>query len=479
VIRGGMSHARAHLPCSSIAHEFRGADLGDKRLEDRLVRVAEQCHAAPDQSFPDIAPGTPELTAMYRFLRSEAVTLASVLEPHFVATSVRCAEAGRVLVLHDTTECEFPGEKRRGLGPLHGKDQGFLLHPALAVAADGSRRPLGLLAAHTWKRQGLGRTRRADGARKTGSDYHRETHKESARWWKGVDAAEQRLGGVEAIHVTDREGDAYHILRDALDHGVRFVIRMARDRRLLDEDEERLGKTSEVLAHCEDVFTVEVPLSRRPHNPTPRSFPAREARLATLAVTGLKSRVARPSYDRHSPESLEVNIVCVREAEAPPGIEPVAWVLMTTEPIDKPADLRAVIEFYRARWMIEEFFKALKTGCAFEKRQLESYDTLTVALGIFLPIAWQLLLLRYQAQHAADEPARCVLSPVQLDVLRARVPHLVPLRATAADALRAVAYLGGHFIKRPPGWLVLGRGLQTLLDLEAGWRLARGMEPQL
>jgi hypothetical protein len=128
---------------------------------------------------------------------------------------------------------------------------------------------------------------------------------------------------------------------------------------------------------------------------------------------------------------------------------------------------------------IEEFFKALKTGCAFEKRQLESYDTLTVALGIFLPIAWQLLLLRHQAQTASDEPAERVLSPVQIQVLRARLPKLVPAAPTAADALRAVAYLGGHFIKRSPGWLVLGRGLQTLLELEVGWRLARGMELEL
>ena len=469
-----MKPSRAAVS-SSIAHEFVGADLGDRRLENRLVRIGEQCRAAPDRSFPDIAPGTRELTAVYRFLRSEAVTLSAILEPHLVATSVRCAEAGKVLVIHDTTECEFSGEKRRGLGPLRGNDQGFLLHPSLAVAADGSRRPLGLLAVETWKRDGLGRGRRADGRRKSGTAYHRETGKESERWWRGVDAAEARLGGVEAIHITDREGDAYHIIRDALQHEARFIIRMARDRIVLDEDDEKLGKTSDVLAHCEDAFTLEVPLSRRAHDSTPRKEPAREARLANLGVTGTTARIARPNYDRDSPESLKVNIVCVREQEPPEDVEPVAWVLLTTEPIRTQKDLRAVVEMYRTRWMIEEFFKALKTGCAFEKRQLESYDTLTAALGIFLPIAWQLLLLRHQATHAADEPAERVLSAVQLDVLRARLPRLLPPKPTAADALRAIAYLGGHFIKRPPGWLVLGRGLQSLLDLEIGWRLARGI----
>lgn len=472
-----MTTAPQKVEATPIAHEFAGAKLGDARRQKRLIHIAEQCRAAPDRSFPEIARETRNLTGLYRFLANDAVTLGSVLEPHLRQTAIRCAEARKVIVIHDTTECEFSGEKRRGLGKLRGQDQGFLLHPALAVAADGSRRPLGLLGAQTWMREALGHAHRADGTPKTGATYYYEGGaKESLRWWKGIDAAENRLGGVEAIHVIDREGDAYHIVRDCLDNDVRFVIRMARDRVLLDEDDERLGKTSEVIALCQDVFTFDVPLSRRPANPIPKSEPAREARTARLAVTGVRAHLARPNYDRKSPESLEVNVVCVREVSAPEGVEPVAWVLITTEPIETPEQLRAVIEIYVTRWLIEEFFKALKTGCAFEKRQLESYDALTAALGIFLPIAWHLLLLRQQARNAPDEPAQRVLSPVQIDVLRARVPNLVPAAPTAVDVLRAIAYLGGHFIKRPPGWLVLGRGLQKLLDLEAGWRLARGME---
>jgi hypothetical protein len=465
---------------SAFAREFTGITLRDRRREQRLLRIVEQCRAAPDSSFPDIAPTTADLTALYRFIGSAAVTLGAILEPHSDETAKRCAEARKVLVLHDTTECEFPGDSRRNLGPLRGHDQGFLAHVALAVAADGSRRPLGILGAHTWKRTELGRARRADGSRRTGGNYHKQPDKESARWFKLIDQTEDRLGGVEAIHVGDRETDVFHLMRDALDHEVRFVFRMAHDRLLLDEDDDRLGRTSEVLASCEDVFELEVALSRRAAKPTPRSTEsARDARIAKLAVRGVKTRIARPYYDRHSPLSLEVHLVYVREVDPPADVEPVAWVLMTTEPIGTPQQLREVIEIYRTRWLIEELFKALKTGCAFEKRQLESYETLTNALGIFLPIAWHLLLLRHQARTTPDEPAERVLSPVQIDIIRARDPKLLPLRPTAADALRAVAYLGGHFIKRPPGWLVLGRGLEKLLDLETGWRLARGMEPTL
>jgi hypothetical protein len=254
-----------------FAREYATIALHDRRREQRLLRIVEQCRAAPDSSFPDIARTTADLTALYRFVRSAAVTLGAILEPHSQQTAKRCAEACKVLVVHDTTECEFGGDSRRNLGPLRGDDQGFLAHVALAVAADGSRRPLGILGAHTWKRTQLGRARRADGTPKNGADYHKQTDKESARWFKLIDQTEDRLGGVEAIHVGDRETDAFHLLRDALAHEVRFVFRMARDRVLLDEDDERLGLTSEVLACCEDVFELEVALSRRAAKPKPSS----------------------------------------------------------------------------------------------------------------------------------------------------------------------------------------------------------------
>jgi hypothetical protein len=464
-----------------FAREFAAVRLGDRRREQRLQRVVEQCRAAPRDSFPDIAPTTADLTGLYRFIGSDAVTMGAILEPHSHETAKRCAEAGKVLVIHDTTELAFAGPSRRKLGKLRSNDdQGFLAHVALAVAGDGSRRPLGILGVHTWARAELGNARREDGARKNGADYHNQVGKESDRWFQLIDQTQDRLGGVHAIHVGDREADAFHLMRDAFDHEVSFVFRMARDRVLLDEDDERLGRTSEVLSDCQDVFRLEVPLSRRVAKPMPSSTEsAREERTANLAVRGVKTRIARPNYDRQSPPSLEVHIVYVREIDPPADVEPVSWVLMTTEPIDSPRQMREVVEIYRTRWIIEELFKALKTGCAFEKRQLESYETLTNALGIFLPIAWHLLLLRHHAQHTPDEPAERVLSPVQIDVIRARFPTLLPRAPTAADALRAVAYFGGHFIKRPPGWLILARGLEELLTMETGWRLARGIGPEM
>lgn len=230
-----------------------------------MVTIAERIRASPEESFPKIVETEAELTALYRFLNNDGVSARLILEPHQRQTALRCAEVGGVVVIHDTTEIEFTGvARRRGLGHIRSKnDQGLLLHAALAVGNDGSRRPLGILGAQTWVRPTLGTSRHPDGRKKSGGAYFDEVNKESSRWWKLIDDTEQQLGGVDAVHVFDREGDAYALLRTVLDQEARFVTRMARDRVVLDEDDERIGRVSEALVDVVDEFQLEVTLSPR------------------------------------------------------------------------------------------------------------------------------------------------------------------------------------------------------------------------
>ena len=154
-------------------------------------------------------------------------------------------------------------------------------------------------------------------------------------------------------------------------------------------------------------------------------------------------------------------------------------MIATTLPIKKRADLDRIVDNYRARWTIEEYFKALKTGCAYERRQLETFHSLANALAVFAVIAWRLLVLRSTARLHPNAPAMDALSEVQVNLLKtlsrmkARgVPKItLPERPTTDDALRAVAKLGGHIKNNgPPGWQVLGRGYDSLLLLQLGWK---------
>jgi hypothetical protein len=263
------------------------------------------------------------------------------------------------------------------------------------------------------------------------------------------------------------------------------VIRATHDRRLANH---LVGyeKLSEVLTTVEVVVEREAKLSGRKDSEAPKKkaiYPPRQARIAKLAIGAESISLKRPRpHPRDSeekrqktlPPSLIVNVVRVWEPDPPedqPGVE---WVLFTTEPIESAEDLRRIVDRYRARWTIEEYFKALKTGCAYEERQLGDYESLVNALAVFAPIACTLLALRSEVRRDPDAPAERVLTATQLEVLRALGRLPLPPAPSSRDVLLAVAALGGHIkYSGDPGWITLGRGYSELLVLTRGWEAAK------
>jgi hypothetical protein len=190
-----------------------------------------------------------------------------------------------------------------------------------------------------------------------------------------------------------------------------------------------------------------------------------------LVFSAVPVLLQRPrDADKLLPATLAVNIVRVHEIDVPAGERPVEWWLVTNEPIDTPEQVAATVDAYRARWRIEEFFMAVKTGCSYEARQLESLPRLLNLLAVTLPIAYRLLLLKHLARDQAKTPAIAVFTDVQLRVLRAKAAKPLPKNMTVGEALLAVAALGGHIKNNGhPGWRVIWRGMRELLFLELGW----------
>jgi transposase-like protein/DDE family transposase len=463
-----------------ISDEFSLAELGNRARTRRLCQLAETVARAPERSFPKLAGSDAELMALYRFLGNRSYDYLDIMEPHILQTVERIVEAQTALLIHDTTDFTFSGEvPRAGLGHLHGAQPGFLAHIGLALGAGGLARPLGVMALRAWARTGP-KTSKRGGKKRSGSDYAKETDKESARWLAGVQEARARVGGrAQLIHIMDREGDIFTLLAWLVEQQERFVIRLRVDRAV---GAEMVFGTqdhvSDVLCGVEAVAERMVPLSRRADSTVPlvqKTHPARAERTARLSFRATRMMLMRPNYlGRTYPKWLVVHVVHVLEQEPPAGEEPVEWTLLTTEPIDTAEQVLQIVDWYRARWTIEEFNKALKTGCAIEKRQLESMDALTKALALFVPIAWRLLLMRFLCRTCPQAPATEVLTPIQVDVLRhfsVRVP--LDERPTVRQALLAVAGLGGHLKRNgEPGWLTLGRGYEELLRLELGWTAA-------
>lgn len=449
-----------------IRGEVEGADFGDGRLSRRHLRLAEMLARDPAQSFPKATGTDAELEGTYRFLNNRSVTPEAILAPHYGATVQRCVALQNVLIAHDTTELGF-GTSRPGLGRGRGaENDSFLGHFALAVTP--AREALGIIGLRTLFR----------GAKKGPAGA-----KESRRWHELVDDVTARVGNrFEAVHVMDREADAYELLAALVATRQRFVIRQQFDREVMFEGEPL--RTRAAMEGAPVLLEREVKLAKRAPGKKTRTppkrtkrHPPRPARVAQLEVTARRFDMHRPAHLRTLPTHLGLNVVLVHEPNPPAGLEAVDWCLITTEGIESPEDVAAIVDAYRARWVIEEYFKALKTGCGFEKRQLETRTAILNALALFTPIAWQLLLLRQLSRDASETPAATVLSPLKLRLLRGHKRTKLRDGATVREAMLAIAALGGHIKNNgDPGWIVLGRGYEDLLLLEQGASIALGCD---
>jgi hypothetical protein len=458
---------------ATVRGEFKGAQFGDARLSARLVALAEGVGAMPEESLPHAMQTEKALDAAYRFFNNDAVKPSAILEPHRVQTVGRMKEEKLVLVAHDTTSLVFGGH-REGLGRVPGRGTGFLLHVSLAMTADGLRRPLGVVDSTTWVRKDAPRSKLENGSNRSGSDYAKLENRESERWGKQVTRIAERVDDrVQMIHLMDREADCYELLEQLVRESHRFVIRSCKDRNV----RERGSDAWEHLHVVEQRATIkaerEVALSRRASSTIPniaRTFPMREARTTTLAISAMTVELRRPRYLHDATPTLTLHLVRVVEPDPPADLEPIDWCLLTTEPIETASDTLAIVDHYRGRWLIEEYFKALKTGCDVEKLQLETYTGLSNAVSVYLPIAADILRLRNLAEREPNASAEHMLSRTQIAVLGS--VSALPLAAspTVAQVHLAIAMLGGYQRHaRRPGWLVLARGWQDLLMYERGW----------
>ena len=96
-------------------------------------------------------------------------------------------------------------------------------------------------------------------------------------------------------------------------------------------------------------------------------------------------QLARPQtkFLRHLPESLPLTLVDVREVDPQAGTEPLHWRLLTTHPVDNPEQAWRIVEWYKQRWLIEQFFRILKTqGFKLEDSQIATAERLLKLVAI-------------------------------------------------------------------------------------------------
>jgi hypothetical protein len=329
--------------------QFSDCELGDERRTQRLVRLAEQVVSHPSGGFPEQTETWADLKAAYRLLDRSEVTFHAIAEVHWRQTRER--SAGRYLVLGDTTELDF-GIQREipDLGPTgNGGGRGFLLHSGLLVAAEGEE-IFGLAGQTIHYRQP--RPQQENATQRLGRD------RESQVWGEVIDAVGHPAEEVELVHVLDRGADNFEVYCHCLEQATDWVVRVAQTKRnILTPDDECLPLKS-YLDTLLLSGTYELLL---------RARPGQAARTAKLQVRHGALRMPLPAHrspyvKRIDPGPIEMHVVAVCEVDAPAGVDPIEWILLTSLVVKDFEDAWVVIGYYEKRWLIEEWHKALKTG---------------------------------------------------------------------------------------------------------------------
>ena len=362
-----------------ITQELAAVDLGDRRLERRLVQIVERLASQPEASIPKACGSAAATKAAYRFFANRRVSPSAIVQGHRMATLQRMSDHSLILVLQDTTSLDYTHHpKTQGLGPLETKGRhGLLVHTSLACSEDGV--PLGLLDQQVWRRD----------PQTVGQRHQRKERpteaKESAKWLCGVRAS---LEGVPAsvcvVTVGDREADIFDFFREAFLRDTQVLVRAAWNRRVAQPTGCLWEEAARTPVQGEEIIEVGRAKDRLP----------RQAR-ATIRFTAVQVCPPRHRRKEAGLQPLPLYAIEVREETPPPKEKGIHWLLLTNRPVTDLEEARRLVRWYGLRWLVERYHFVLKSGCRIEERQLETGERLERCLAVYAVVAWRLLWATY------------------------------------------------------------------------------------
>lgn len=453
--------------------------FNDIRLQKRGEQLIKFIFRKKTAILNRLAKTRKQLVAYSRFLHNPSVTTSELVKE---ATS-DCShnvQGKHILCIEDTTELNYESKSGKlceddtDLGPMgNNENKGFFLHPTLAVDADDLF-PLGFSDIYCWNRS-------LDKGTKFSRKYTTLPieQKESFRWIRSALNSKKQLD--KAKHITiiaDREGDIYEEFALIPDDKTDILIRSKSDRKLYKNDK----KLFDHLAHSkvQGTYTIDIPGDMRRK---------RKARKAIMEVRFSTVKIKRPKNINNSslPDFIEINAVETKEKQetVPDGEEPIIWHLLTTHKVKTIEQAQTIINWYCARWLIEQLFRTLKTqGLDIEASQLESGQALKKLAIIALQASLKIMQLVQERDGHGGYPATIIFEKNELSLLeklstdlegnttKQQNPHSKYSLAWAAWVIGRLGGWKGYASQSPPGPISMKRGLEEFRATFIGWSLA-------
>jgi hypothetical protein len=442
---------------------FANAPLGHKTRTAALVKIANLIYRHPGGTLPEKLHAPKDYKAMDRLVNRPEVTHGAVLHSHRELTLTKMRQRqDPVLLVHDTTELDYSGlHSIADLGPIgNGGRRGYLCHNSLAIDPK-KKEVLGLVNQRLHRRVAVGKNEGIKAKR-------RRLSRESRLWTQAVLDIGPAPAGSLWVDVADRGADLFEFLANEMAHGRHFVVRSSSSRAIYvghgDQGERQLLHT----------YARSLPLHGR-RQVIVAARDKRPERKATVAVawapvTVLPPHARRGEYDKRP---LALWVIRVYEIDLPAGVEPVEWLLLANVAVRNLTEAWERVSWYECRWIIEEYHKGQKTGCALEELQFTSRQALEPMIALLSVVAVMLLNLRDASRRpdAKERLATTLVDARYVQVLSVWRHKEVRNAWSVHDFFYALARLGGHQNRKSdhaPGWLVLWRGWMALQHMVDG-----------
>lgn len=459
-------------------HVYGACRLGDKRRTKRLVAFATRQALRPDASIPTACEGdSASQEGAYRFIENDLVDAHAIEE----GTSKRFLKDADglpvVLALQDTTTVTYSHALKEALGATGAKTtRGMLVHSVLLVEPE-EKSIIGLGAQKWWVRK-VNRKKKNERRQVPYRD------KESYKWEQTLSIVLQRTKRkAHLVSVCDREADIHEFLQFHAEQNLRHVIRSWHSRAL----ETPRGNLWTVLSKQPVVGHRNVVVEQRGPGQSKSTGKARAPRKGRIARTEIRTVSVTIKPGKYGvtkdKKSLSINAIKVSEVDCPPEEEPLKWILLTTEPVDTLEAATRVINYYEMRWLIEEFHKCWKTGCALEQKRLQELGNLERIMAILAPIAARLLQLKSVYDSRPEASCEQLMSRTEWVCLwlhsnprKKKPPKKAP---TINWALTAVARTAGWTDTKRTGrigWRTLWKGWFKFEEMVKGFETALRMQ---
>jgi hypothetical protein len=423
--------------------------------------------AHPGCSLPQACRSKAALKGAYRFYDHPDTSVANLL-PAFVRPCVRVlAHRPEVHAVHDSTSFNYSClESATGLGYINDSESAKGIHLHSSLLLDDRRNLLGIGHLHFWVRPDF-RQESADEVRKLPIE-----EKESYKWLLGMRAVHNALADAVSkpriIHVMDREGDVHEVFAEVRQLHAQAVIRCAQDRRVEGDQPDQVEKAKQRVARRESLGTMllRVPLKNGGY------------RIAEVEVRAEEVRLRPNEQKRKGRKPLKLGLIEVREISVPPaGEEKARWWLWTTLRVRKLKHVQRVLEVYRARWRVEDYHRAMKTGCKVEKMRLQEGESLMKALTLQAWVATRIVRMRDEAKNDPEQSCEVCFTQEEWKVLWAhhhgRAWREEDGKPTLGEVVKWLGRLGGHQGRKNdpmPGAECLSKAVYALdLLLQGRW----------